>query len=252
MTTTNATPAPSLPPSALLNRTAIALARSRRLIDSWLPAPSLSNTSTPGTTTPILDSDAQSDDIEDLKNLPDFERRAGLGAVPIGVKGIGGGGGSSELEALRKRLLGAKGAKASLAANASAGASGEAGRGGRKEVQKREEVDTASEEEGRASAIGGRKKGGAIKREKKQARKEVEKDEQLAKEIDVAAGGDVVRLEDTVPAASTVAPSKQETKKRPASYLDELLGERSEKKKKKKKNKNKNKGKDGGDAGKTA
>jgi len=255
MSTTNATPAPSLPPAALLNRTAIALARSRRLIDSWLPVPSASNTSTPGTITPTLESDAQSDDIEDLKNLPDFERRAGLGAVPIGVKGSAGGGGSSELEALRKRLLGTKGAKASLAANASASASASVGRGGtfvggKRGAQRQAEEESDSEEEGRASAVGGRKKGGVVKREKKQARKEVEKDEQLAKEIDGAAGDDVVRLEDTILATSTEALSKQETKKRPASYLDELLGERSKKKKKKKKNKNKNKGNDEGDAGK--
>lgn len=123
---------------------------------------------------------------------------------------------------------------------------------GQKTVLKTVQAESESEEEGRASAVGAKKKGGLVKGGKK-----------VGEVVDVAVNGNEqrksgqedigsVREEDKdvtglefAQAQNIVAP-KVEGKKRPASYLDELLSERSEKKKKKKKKKG---GVDGGGVG---
>jgi len=121
---TSATPNTALDVNALLNRTSVALARSQRLIDSWLPAPEKTEPSdhmTNGHSSTSHDAaDAGTDDkaaMQDLLAQVGRSEKAGLGyvdpALALGKNGLpmpGAKGGESELEKLRRQMLGKRAA----------------------------------------------------------------------------------------------------------------------------------------------
>jgi len=121
---TSATPNTALDVNALLNRTSVALARSQRLIDSWLPAPERTESSdriTNGhSSSNTKSAEAGTDDkaaMQDLLAQVGRSEKAGLGyvdpALALGKNGLpvpGAKGGESELEKLRRQMLGKKAA----------------------------------------------------------------------------------------------------------------------------------------------
>jgi len=133
---TSATPNTAPDVNALLNRTSVALARSQRLIDSWLPAAKTdsSDQKTNGHSSSIPDSAGAAPDdkaaMQDLLAQVGRSEKAGLGyvdpALTLGKNGLsmpGAKSGESELEKLRRQMLGkkaaAQGAKARSAVDRS-------------------------------------------------------------------------------------------------------------------------------------
>lgn len=142
----NGNPKSSMPASnthdinTLLNRTSVALARSQRLVDSWLPslpkqtssqsqtasrAPPSTTTTTSASPPNPTDSTTTTNDSEADAALASLlaevgrSERAGLGFVDPAVNGHGGsrinGKGESELDKLRRQMLGRRGAAAAQA-----------------------------------------------------------------------------------------------------------------------------------------
>jgi hypothetical protein len=266
----------------LLNRTSVALARSQRLVDSWLPSYAANDTSSASSLPDTIASNNDSaSGLAALLSEVGRSERAGLGFVDPDATSNGFGvsrsvGGESELEKLRRQMLGKRGAKQAQAHTAARGgkggatlgaggqvgriemaaakSNGEAGRQGR---EKRKEADSEDEDEGRSGAF-------KSKKQKVKMVAEVPKKEQMT------AGGGGEKVED-VPELNTTAfeadkkdenglnttevtvkPASTNTKvegddsgsdreskaeKKPTSFLDEILLKRDKKKKKKKRNK---------------
>jgi hypothetical protein len=110
--------------NALLNRTSVALARSQRLIDSWLPAADkrepYDHTANDHSSSNPSSGEAGTNDkaaMQDLLAQVGRSEKAGLGyvdpALTLGKNGLpmpGAKGGESELEKLRRQMLGKKAA----------------------------------------------------------------------------------------------------------------------------------------------
>ena len=185
------TPNTTLDVNALLNRTSVALARSQRLIDSWLPAAkntgSIDHTAQGHASSNTNSAEAGTDDkaaMQDLLSQVGRSEKAGLGyvdpALTLGKNGLpapGAKGGESELAKLRRQMLGkkaaAQGAKARSAVDRSGlpgvGASGSKGGvpatngqsassfQGQKRRGREEAGDSDEDEGGRASAFRSKK-----------------------------------------------------------------------------------------------
>jgi len=118
--------------NTLLNRTSVALARSQRLVDSWLPtAPTTSNISeNADSTRSAALASTDDNDLQSLLAQVGRSDKAGLGYVNVNAAGAGTNGArgsESELDRLRRQMLGKKGAKVQLQNQARA----QAERGGR-------------------------------------------------------------------------------------------------------------------------
>ncbi|KAJ5175462.1 uncharacterized protein N7482_001339 [Penicillium canariense] len=204
---------------ALLNRANVALARSQRLVSSWLPEKTteeLANTKS--------EEELQREEDEIFTAVPET---LGVGA-PLPEKAADGSWNRTELSSndqLRKQLLGRnydKAMKASAAAKqasiaAKAGASAPTGKAGSATPANHEDADD-DEEEGRASMVGKNKR--RFGQPRAQPNMSADKGN--------AENGDNQTVLTEAPAQS--APSKG--KKKATSYLDELLAERSKKRKK--------------------
>ena len=213
----------------ILNRTNVALARSQRLIQSWLPPRSPTSTA------------ANAQDLEE--NEDDFKGMSELGGVgsrnAFGEEGLPDGSlrrsKLSSNDKLLEQLLGKKAMQAKKKRDEAqrkdglgASKEGASKPGPKKDV--RREVESEDEEEGRASAFTS-KKGKPIR---KQPRKE---DAVAANDDEVKVEASAVRKSQTKTTDSddSDAESQRPTKKRPGSYLDELLSKKASKKGKKNK-----------------
>nr|POE78643.1 hypothetical protein CFP56_62894 [Quercus suber] len=203
----------------LLNRTNVALARSQRLIESWLPPrPDASSAA-------VTSTDGDNDDTGDENAFNSMSEIAGIGSVKAfaveddGVRNRRGGLTKGN-ERLLETILGRKGARERMKSlgKGAAGAVGghEAvkkmeGRGGK--GREREVKDEDEDEEERDARFGGRKR--------RRVEDESEKTETPVED------GEAGKL------APTAKRARVERRK-PVSYLDELLAGKKNKKNKKK------------------
>ena len=240
---------------AILNRAAVALARSQKLVDSWLPVSSAE---------PKLNghNSTQESPKEDEPELIGRPERLGLGAtLPTVVAGDLRGRGSivgSEIDKLRRQMLGRKAGRAGLGGVRNGVPDGQkvgfgaVGRRGDGRTRKREESDGEDdEEESRAGLL--RSKRVRVDEPKvvetvsgihrDQVLREDEDGEMRGRE-DSQEDADCEGHEDVGDGQCQPGPMDVGTRAstRPASYLDQVLAERSEKKQKKKKKKSKNRG----------
>lgn len=209
-------PAPTAPSEAdiLFNRTAVALARSQRLIASWLP-PLLAPEST--NTKPKTETEIEKEEREVFTPVPEL--------CGIGAKAPADGEGRREEwsanERLGRQLLGRDYGRV-MGKGKGGGGSGKGvgvvgmGRGNKLHpAPAKGEVDADSEDEGGRSSLGKSKNG---KRKRLEGR-----------------GSDPVEdgvLEAEMSAAHGLG-ARSKSKKRASNYLDEVLADRSVKKRKK-------------------
>ena len=214
----------------IFNRTNVALARSQRLIQSWLPPkPEAENQDTP----------ANQDDDDDFRGDSEI---GGIGStvqkddsgLPEGAFKRRNPGANDKL---LDSLLGKKAANAHRKAQAlakSATAQPQAApKPLVKETSKRPAQDSDSDDEGGRAAAFKSKRPRPSKPQPKVAEEATEND------IDARAADEEVKTNVTEPSPEplqeTSTASKTGGRKRPASYLDELLGQKANKKSKKKK-----------------
>ncbi|OOF91277.1 hypothetical protein ASPCADRAFT_409311 [Aspergillus carbonarius ITEM 5010] len=220
----------------ILNKANVALARSQRLVASWLP-------------TPAADDQAHVKSEEELQREEDEIFKAvpetlGVGA-PLPTKAVDGSWNRTELDSndkLRKQLLG-RNYKKVMAATSAAKAgttSAGAGAGGRQETSSgtargMQEEENSDEEEGRTALIGKMKSTASKKRKAEpQAQPEsetVNNRDSEPKQTNASDDGSDDKVDQsnkqTGPASR---PSKG--RKKATSFLDELLAERAKKRKK--------------------
>lgn len=215
----------------ILNRTNVALARSQRLIASWLP---------PKDSSEALQSSAQYSDDEDFRGDSDI---GGIGSVaqrddsglPDGAfkrRKLGAN------DKLLESLLGKKAASAHRKSQQQQGGRGSAGGGLAQNAPKslkreRQPVEEESEDEegGRAAAFKSRKG--------KVTRVETPVEDADSDEDAMPGAGAEELAEKAVHTKPTPQPPPSAAgKKRPASYLDELLAQKASKKNRKKKKTN--------------
>ena len=212
----------------ILNRTNVALARSQRLIASWLPPQ-----------TSAQQNDANDDDDEDFRGDSEI---GGIGsAAQRDDSGLPERRKLGANDRLLESLLGkrAAGAHRKGQQQGGRGSSGGLAQGASKplvrEPPKRKPVDEDSDEEegGRAAAFTSRK----VKPVKQTAQVRV-----TGADEDAVPGAEAEDLAErtvhTLPKPAACQPTPSAVgKKRPASYLDELLAHKASKKSKKKKSK---------------
>ncbi|EHA27546.1 hypothetical protein ASPNIDRAFT_41481 [Aspergillus niger ATCC 1015] len=209
----------------ILNKANVALARSQRLVASWLPAPTADDQANSKKT----EEELQREEDEIFTAVPET---LGVGA-PLPTKAADGSWNRSELDSndkLRKQLLGrnyqkvmaAKKASTAKGGGSDAAASTNPAKNG---VAKGEEEDDEDEEEGRTALIG-RKKAMPAKK-----RKAAEPQAQSESETIGGESGDEAKADqsDKQPGASSRPASRR---KKATSFLDEILAERSKKRKK--------------------
>ncbi|KAI2792149.1 hypothetical protein POX_b02186 [Penicillium oxalicum] len=254
----------------ILNRANVALARSQRLVASWLPAATtdeLANTKS--------EEELQREEDEIFTAVPET---LGVGA-PLPEKAADGSWNRTELSSndqLRKQLLGRnydKFMKASAAAKQASRTAGPAGTNGdhshlqngktQSQLQAQEEDEYDDDEEGRVSMVGRKnRKMGMNGTQKKMNLKRKKMDEAGPTSVligaedstgtnglvagdgsnsaadrgvedadqDASAGTDAV--DGPVETDASVKPAPSKGRKKATSYLDELLAERSKKRKK--------------------
>jgi len=251
------TPQPDPKPDvdAILNRAAVALARSQKLVDSWLPL------SRAGSKLSGHNSTKESPRVDEPELIGRPER-LGLGAtVPTVAAGDLRGRGSavgSELDKLRRQMLGRKAGRAGLGGVRNGVAQGQkvwfgaVGGWGDGRGRKREESDGEDDdEESRAGLFRSKKvKGdepkvvGTVLGTRQDRGLREDKDGEMKGRDDSQGDADCEGHEDAGEGQSQPGPMDVGTlaSNRPASYLDQVLAERSEKKQKKKKEKSKNRG----------
>lgn len=213
----------------IFNRTNVALARSQRLIQSWLPPKPEAD----------QDSPANQDDEDDFRGDSEI---GGIGsAVQKDDSGLPEGAfkrrNPGANDKLLDSLLGKKAANAHRKAQAlakSATAQPQAApKPLVKETSKRPAQDSDSDDEGGRAAAFKSKRPRPSKPQPKIAEEATEND------IDARAADEEVKTNVTEPSPEplqeTSTASKTGGRKRPASYLDELLGQKANKKSKKKK-----------------
>ncbi|PYI12085.1 hypothetical protein BO78DRAFT_392759 [Aspergillus sclerotiicarbonarius CBS 121057] len=220
----------------ILNKANVALARSQRLVASWLPAPTADDQANVKS-----EEELQREEDEIFTTVPET---LGVGA-PLPTKAVDGSWNRTELDSndkLRKQLLGRNYKKvmaATSAARAGSTSAG-AGAGGRQDtssgaVRGAQEEDDDDEEDGRTALIG-RKKSTASKKRKAEpqvqpASETVNDQDGEPKQTDGNGdGGDDKVDQSNKQTGPASRPSKG--RKKATSFLDELLAERSKKRKK--------------------
>jgi hypothetical protein len=212
----------------ILNRTNVALARSQRLIQSWLP-PKPAETA----------QDQVQDDEEDFAGEDELagvgsKRKAEDEGLPDGAfrrKKL------ASNDKLLEQILGRKAAqarkKSQEASKGRAGSLHAAPKAMNANVPARKaEVESDEEEEGRAAAFRSKKQKKAHRREEGPALDEKQPDAEPG-----APQGGAEEREKTTPAAQDSEPEEERPRKKAASsYLDEILGQKAKKKKNKQKN----------------
>ncbi|KAJ5580091.1 uncharacterized protein N7459_006076 [Penicillium hispanicum] len=200
----------------ILNRANVALARSQRLVASWLPAQTedeLTHTKS--------EEELQREEDEIFTAVPET---LGIGA-PLPEKAADGSWNRTELSSndqLRKQLLGKnyqKFMKAAAASPKTGLASSQAERTTASITPTNNNDDDDDDDEGRAAMVGKKRKPNT-KRPQASA----------ALEIKPHVEGDVDEPGSTKEASARTAPSKG--RKKATSYLDEILAERAKKRKK--------------------
>ena len=215
----------------MLNRVNVALARSQRLINSWLPQK------------PAEESEATVQDVdEDFKSQNDVGGMDSMAAYEY--DGIADGTLQrkklSTNDKLLEQLLGKKAARAKKSNDAGKGmASGKhvapKPLTSRLKEQKIEVESEDEEEGGRAAAFKSRKRLKTVKQQPVKLGTDGEQVEGKSDE-DVAEGGSVpglVKDEGSTPAMDS-EPDERPTKRKATSYLDEVLAQKAKKSKKKK------------------
>ncbi|KAJ6104234.1 hypothetical protein N7523_010554 [Penicillium sp. IBT 18751x] len=197
----------------ILNRANVALARSQRLVSSWLPAQTddeLSHVKS--------EEELQREEDEIFTAVPET---LGVGA-PLPEKAADGSWKRTELSSndkLRKQLLGRNYDKIMKAAAANKSAPQNSGPASAKTMSAtpvQEESD--DEEEGRAAMVGKNRKAGTS-----QTKKPLVVDHENTDKAD----GD-----ESVPAQEVPSKAPSKGRRKATTYLDELLAERSKKRKK--------------------
>lgn len=232
----------------ILNRTNVALARSQRLIQSWLP-PKPDDATRAGTShNGAPEATNPDDDEEDFRGL---DETVGLGAKrKADVDGLSDGlrrrriGGSDDR--LLEQILGKKGAAEKRKREGAKSAGKEQGAGkvkaagqGKQESARDVDAGSDSEEEGRAAVFKSRKQ----KRGSSAPQSAPEPVEERDGVEDETGGKDGGRDHSAAVAkAPAEGPDDDDEEQRPAkrktgSYLDELLAQKANKKPKKKKKK---------------
>lgn len=214
----------------IFNRTNVALARSQRLIASWLPP----KAEQPDQTNSAIDEDEDFRGDSEIGGIGSIAQKDDSGLPEGAFKRRNPGANDKLLDS----LLGKKAANAhrkaqALAKSATAQAQ-DAPKQLVKEKPKRPAQDSDSEEEGgRAAAF----KSKRVKPSKPQQKSNDESAEEGANmEKDTPNVNDKTKaIEPTFQSPQdTNTPAKSNGRKRPASYLDELLGQKANKKNKKK------------------
>ncbi|PYH72554.1 DUF3245 domain-containing protein [Aspergillus vadensis CBS 113365] len=222
----------------ILNKANVALARSQRLVASWLPAPTTDDQANSKKT----EEELQREEDEIFTAVPET---LGVGA-PLPTKAADGSWNRTQLDSndkLRKQLLGRNYQKVMAAKKASAakGGSNDAAAAStnltKNGVAKTEEEDDDDEEDGRTAAIGKKKAMSAKKRKAPEPQAQTGS-ETVGGEFgdskqtsDVGDGtGDKADQLDKQPGASSSRPARG--RKKGTSFLDEILAERSKKRKK--------------------
>ncbi|RAK98013.1 DUF3245 domain-containing protein [Aspergillus ibericus CBS 121593] len=219
----------------ILNKANVALARSQRLVASWLPAPTAEDHAHVKS-----EEELQREEDEIFTAVPET---LGVGA-PLPSKAVDGSWNRTELDSndkLRKQLLGRnyKKVMAAKAASSSAGAS--AGAGGRQNTSSgaargaQEEEDDDDEEDGRTALIG-KKKSTASKKRKAEPQVQPssetvnDQDSEPKQANDSGDGSDDKADQSNKQTGPALRSSKG--RKKATSFLDELLAERAKKRKK--------------------
>jgi hypothetical protein len=215
----------------IFNRTNVALARSQRLIASWLPPKAQAEDQ--DTTKSLADEDDDFRGDSEIGGIGSLAQRDDSGLPEGAFKRRNPGANDKLLDS----LLGKKAANAHRKAQALAKSEATQPLGAPKpavkETAKRPAQDSDSDDEGGRAA--------AFKSKRPRPSKPLPKISDDIAETDTnapVAGDDAgVKTTDTSPepAQETNTASKTGGKKRPASYLDELLGQKANKKNKKKK-----------------
>ncbi|GCB19525.1 hypothetical protein AAWM_02410 [Aspergillus awamori] len=220
----------------ILNKANVALARSQRLVASWLPAPTADDQANSKKT----EEELQREEDEIFTAVPET---LGVGA-PLPTKAADGSWNRSELDSndkLRKQLLGRNYQKVMAAKKASTAKGGGndaavSTNPAKNGVAKAEEEDDDDEEEGRTALIGRKKAMPAKKRKaaEPQAQSESEtiggESGESKQTSDVGDGSEAkADQSDKQPGASSRPASRR---KKATSFLDEILAERSKKRKK--------------------
>lgn len=225
----------------ILNRTNVALARSQRLIQSWLPPkPQAEHQDAPQQPAADEDEDDFRGDSE-IGGIGSAAQRTDDSGLPEGVFKRRNPGANDKL---LDSLLGKRAANAHRKAQALAKSAAGAGVGSsqplqagasnswtKEPVKKRPAQDSDSDEEegGRAAAFKSKKAKPSLPPPRRTPEDTVESSGANADVAEVA--GEETTLE--APPQDTTA-SVKSGRKRPASYLDELLGQKANKKSKKK------------------
>ncbi|OQD68521.1 hypothetical protein PENDEC_c034G04197 [Penicillium decumbens] len=197
----------------ILNRTNVALARSQRLVSSWLPALSEDELSHVKS-----EEELQREEDEIFTAVPET---LGVGA-PLPEKAADGSWNRTELSSndkLRKQLLGRNYDKVMKAAAANKPTTLNAGSAAKATTATPAKSEESDDEEGRAAMVGKKRKTGPARAKKTT----MEDNDRIPDEVN---GDEPVPTKE----ASSKPPSKG--RKKATSYLDELLAERSKKRKK--------------------
>ncbi|RAH71951.1 DUF3245 domain-containing protein [Aspergillus aculeatinus CBS 121060] len=215
----------------ILNKANVALARSQRLVASWLPAPTAEDQANVKS-----EEELQREEDEIFTAVPET---LGVGA-PLPTKAADGSWNRTELDSndkLRKQLLGRNYQKVMAAkANAKTGVSSAGTASGRPSVKATSsgaghgaDQEDDDEEEGRLALIGRKNNSSSRKRKAdappQQTPGETENMSSEAKATDV--GGD-----DKLESGPSQPSSGRRGRKKGTSFLDEILAERSKKRKK--------------------
>ncbi|GES60511.1 hypothetical protein ATEIFO6365_0002102200 [Aspergillus terreus] len=206
----------------ILNKANVALARSQRLVASWLPPQTADELSHPKT-----EEELQREEDEIFTAVPET---LGVGA-PLPTKAADGSWNRTELDSndkLRKQLLGKNYKKVMAAKNTSTSTpvAGQAGKPkpGTGLAAAREDEDEDDEDEGRTAVVG--KRGQSRKRK---AASTPDTGETNTPDVAEGADGDGGEAKQQI---AEPRPSGTKGKKKATSFLDEILAQRSKKRKK--------------------
>ncbi|GKZ21453.1 hypothetical protein AbraIFM66951_006152 [Aspergillus brasiliensis] len=217
----------------ILNKANVALARSQRLVASWLPAPTADDQAHSTKT----EEELQREEDEIFTAVPET---LGVGA-PLPTKAADGSWNRTELDSndkLRKQLLGRNYQKVMAAKKASAakGGSNDPSAAASTNPAKNVEEEDSDEEEGRTAVIGKRRAMPAKKRKAAEPQVQLESETvggepgESKQANDIGDGKeDRADQSDKQPGASS-RPARG--RKKGTSFLDEILAERSKKRKK--------------------
>ncbi|OJJ76783.1 hypothetical protein ASPBRDRAFT_24502 [Aspergillus brasiliensis CBS 101740] len=217
----------------ILNKANVALARSQRLVASWLPAPTADDQAHSTKT----EEELQREEDEIFTAVPET---LGVGA-PLPTKAADGSWNRSELDSndkLRKQLLGRNYQKVMAAKKASAakGGSNDASAAASTNPAKNVEEEDSDEEEGRTAVIGKRRAMPAKKRKAAEPQVQLESETvggepgESKQANDIGDGKEDRADQSDKQTGASSRPARG--RKKGTSFLDEILAERSKKRKK--------------------